>query len=536
VRCLAVRGFLCLVVCLSASFSQAQEVGRLLLLSFSGTSPPAKRLQKLHPAGFIFFAGNTESLRQTRALTRHLQAAAPYPLLFGTDQEGGTVSSFRPAEGTLFPGNMALGAAGDPALARAVGKAIGQELAYAGFNLDFAPVLDVASEPDNPIIGVRSFGSSPAAVGRLGAAFAEGLADASVAAVAKHFPGHGATLVDSHLTLPVVKRSKGGLRRLELPPFRKAIKAGIPAVMSAHVVFPALDDKPATLSQPVLTGLLRRELGFKGVVVTDALNMQAITGTVSPGEAAVRSVRAGADLLLLVGSEAVQNRVYSELKKALGDERLSRSRVREAILRTSRLAHRYSLNCYPVNTPRPDYAAHQVLADKVARQAATLLWNDGVLPIRSSQNVLVVAPQPLGYGDAAHLGSVFKAVRAGVRSVVVGERPTEREHAEAVTKAVSADVVVLASYHGFGAFPAGLATLEADLAATGTPLVVLTLGRPDDLRFFSERPDAYAAVYGYRDANLRAARDLLLGRHPPLGRLPVPVGTFPVGAGLKGYK
>lgn len=528
---------LCLLVCLLVSPVRAQEVGRLLLLSFSGTSPPVERLQKLHPAGFIFFASNSESLRQMRALTRHLQAVAAYPLLFGTDQEGGTVSTFHPVEGILFPGNMALGAAGDSVLARAVGKAMGQELAYAGFNLDFAPVLDVASEPDNPIVGVRSFGSSPVAVGQLGAAFAKGLADAGVAAVAKHFPGHGATLVDSHLTLPVVRRSKGGLKRLELPPFRKAVKAGIPAVMSAHVVFPALDDQPATLSRPVLTGLLRRELGFKGVVVTDALNMRAITGTVSPGEAAVWSVRAGADLLLLVGSETVQNEVYDELNRALEDGRLSRSRVREATRRTSQLMRRYPSK----NTPRPDYAAHQALADKVARQAATLLWNDRVsgnrvLPIQPAQNVLVVAPQPLGYGDAAHLGSVFKAVREGVRSVVISERPTERERTEAVTKAVSADVVVLASYHGFGAFPEALVTLEADLAATGTPLVVLTLGRPDDLRFFSERPDAYAAVYGYRDANLRAARDLLLGRHPPLGRLPVPVGTFPVGAGLKGYK
>ncbi len=506
------------------------------MLSFSGTSPPLERLHKLRPAGFIFFPNNVESAAQTRTLTRQLQAVAGYPLLFGIDQEGGTVSSFRPDEATLFPGNMALGAAGDPALARAVGLALGQELAYAGFNLDFAPVLDVASEPDNPVVGVRSFGSSPVGVGTLGAAFSQGLKDAGVAAVAKHFPGHGGTKTDSHLTLPVVQKSRAELERLELPPFLAAVKAGVPAVMSAHVVFTALDDRPATLSKLVLTGLLRRELGFEGVVITDALNMKAITGTVGPGKAAVRSVRAGADLLLLVGDATLQNEVYGELKKALADGRLSPERVREAVRRTSQLAQRYPVK----NTPRPNYAAHQALADKVARQAATLLWNDRisgaeVLPIRPAQNVLVVAPQPLGYGDAAHLGSVFKAVRGGVRSVVVSERPTKRERAEAVTKAVSADVVVLASYHGFGAFPAGLAALGADLAETGTPLVVVTLGRPGDLRFFSSRPDAYAAVYGYRDANLRAARDLLLGKNPPLGTLPVPVGTFPVGAGLKAY-
>ena len=511
-------------------FAQAQDVGRLLLLSFDGTRPPLEQLKTLKPAGFVFFSSNIESSAQTRTLTRQLQDTAVYPLLFGIDQEGGTISSFRPDEGTLFPGNLALGAAGDPALARAVGRAIGQELAYAGLNLDFAPVLDVASKPDNPIVGVRSFGSSPAAVGTLGAAFAAGLADAGVAAVAKHFPGHGGTTTDSHLTLPVVTRSEEALERLELPPFRTAVKAGIPAVMSAHVVYPALDTEPATLSKPVLTKLLRRDLGFRGVIVTDALNMQALKGY-SPGEAAVRSVRAGADLLLLVGDETTQREVYRELQLALLDGRLSRARVREAVRRTTRLSQRYAVK----GRPRPDYAAHQALADRVARQAATLLWNGGVLPLKPSQTVLVVAPQPAGYGDAQHLGSVFKAVRQGVRSVVISERPTERERSEAVAKAQSADVVVLASYHGFGPFPAGLAQLEGDLAATGTPLVVVTLGRPDDLRFFAARPDAYAAVYGYRDANLRAARDLLLGEFLPKGRLPVPVGPFRVGAGLGGY-
>ena len=185
-----------------------------------------------------------------------------------------------------------------------------------------------------------------------------------------------------------------------------------------------------------------------------------------------------------LGGEATQREVYEELSKALADGRLSRQRVREAIRRTSHLAERYPLK----DALRPAYAAHQALADKVARQAATLLWNDGVLPLKPSQTVLVVAPQPAGYGDAQHLGSVFKAVRQGVRSVVISERPTERERAEAVSKAQSADVVVLASYHGFGPFPVGLARLESELAATGTPLVVLTPRPPRRSAFFYAAP------------------------------------------------
>ncbi len=520
-----------LVVWLLMPFAHAQEVGRLLLLSFTGTEPPLERLEALHPAGFIFFAGNLGGLEHTRATTRKLQAAAPHPLLLGVDQEGGSVSSFRTGGATLFPGNMALGAAGDPVLAHKVGEAVGRERAHAGLNLTFAPVVDVATNPDNPVIGVRSFGSDPAAVAELGAAFAAGLKRAGVAAVAKHFPGHGDTDTDSHLTLPVLGRSREALARLELVPFKALIDAGVPAVMSAHVAFLALDDLPATLSKPVLTGLLRRELGFDGVVVTDALNMRALTDRYDPGEAAVKSVQAGADLLLLVGGEAVQDEVYRALREALRSGRLSRARVREAISRTSRLARRYPLK----DAPRPDLVAHRALARKVARRGATLLRNDGVLPLRASQNALVVAPYPGGYGEAQHLGSVLKRHHEHVRSVVISEQPTGAERAEAVLKATSADVVVLASYHGAGAFPAGLTRLEAGLAATGTPLVVVTLGTPDDLRFFSARPDAYAAVYGYRDANLEAVSTLLLGRRLPSGRLPVPVGTFPVGSGMRRY-
>lgn len=501
----------------------AQDIGKLLLLSFNGTEAPVERLG-LGPAGFIFFPSNLETLEGTQTLTKRLRNKADYPLLLGIDGEGGVVSSFRVPGATMFPGNPALGAAGSEPLARAVGRAVGAELAYAGLNLNFAPVVDVFNEPANPIIGPRSFGSDPAAVGRLGAAVAEGLAASGVAAVAKHFPGHGGTAADSHRELPVVTASREALEGLELAPFRALIGAGVPAVMSAHVVYTALDDEPATLSKPILTDLLRRDLGFRGVVVSDALNMRAITEHYGPGEAAVRSVQAGADLLLLVAAEGTQNEVYRALQEALESGRLSKARVREANRRVAHLAERYRLQ----DPPRPDYAAHARLAQHVAASGATLLWDGGALPIGAADEVLVVAPQPEGYGDAQHLGSVFKAVRGGVRSVVISENPTAAEHAEALAKAATSDIVVLASYHGFGGFPPGLRTLQAALAASETPLVVVALGRPDDADFFTARPDAYAAVYGFRDANLEAARDLLLGLRAPTGRLPVPVGEVPV--------
>ncbi len=525
------RGLL-LILLLCVPLARAQDVGRLLLLSFEGTTAPLEALATMHPAGFIYFPSNVPSMTQVRALNHTLQRSAGYALLLGIDQEGGVVSSFRPSGATLFPGNLALGAADQEVLARRVGRALGDELAYAGFNLDFAPVADVASRPDNPIVGPRSFGSDPERVAALARAFAEGLGAAGVAAVGKHFPGHGATAQDSHDTLPRVEHSRAVLERLELPPFKRLIAAGIPALMSAHVVFPALDDSPATLSRPILTDLLRDELDFRGVVITDAMNMRAISDAYSPGEAAIRSVQAGADLLLLVATPAVQREVYAALREAVASGRLSRARVREAVARTTALAERYRVQ----NVPTPDFGAHARLAEQVASQAATLLWNDGVLPLQASASVLVVAPKPHEYGDAAHLGSFLKSLRGNVRSVLISDEPTRAEHLEALAKAQTADVVVLASYHGLGAFPAGLAGLEADLGNLSAPLVVVTLGRPTDLRHFSIRPDAYVALYGYRDANLRAGAALLTGLRLPTGRLPLRVGPYARGEGMKGYE
>lgn len=255
-------------------------------------------------------------------------------LLVAVDEEGGDVTRLEVEHGSSFPGNLALGAVDDVALTRRVGAAIGGELASAGVNFNLAPVADVIVDPANPIVGVRSFGSDPALVSRHTAAFVEGVQSVGVAACAKHFPGHGESVADSHLELPSVETDLETLWARALPPFAAAVEAGVRAVMTAHIRFAALDDEAATLSAKVI-GLLRSELGFSGLVITDALEMRAISGTVGLEEGAVRALIAGADALCLgadVTSEQVEA-VRAAIARGVPEERL-----REAAARVAELA------------------------------------------------------------------------------------------------------------------------------------------------------------------------------------------------------
>jgi beta-N-acetylhexosaminidase len=510
-----------------------ERVGRLLMLAYRGSAVPLEQLRAIKPGGFIFFAGNLPSTEVARATTRALQDAADYPLLLAIDQEGGPFTSYRADDATIFPGNMALGAAGDVKLAREVAEASGLELAYAGFNMSFGPVVDVNINPDNPIIGIRSFGADPAQVSAFGVAYLEGLEAAGVAAVAKHFPGHGDTAVDSHLALPSVEGERARLEAVELPPFRAMIEAGVPAIMTAHVAFPIFEEGvPATLSKQVLSGLLREELGFDGLVVTDYMDMKAIADHYGPGEAAVRSVLAGADMVLLGPDAEVQREVHAALREAVRSGRLSEERIDEAVSRIEEVAARYRSGW---DRPRPDYAEHRALARWAAERGATLLWNEDILPLAPDAEVVVVAPRPSLFGEPPHLGEVLKRHHAHVTSIAVGERPTDAQIAEATAAAAGAEVIVFGSYFWMGGYPAELQALGEALAATGKPLVLVSLGNPDDLRFLPSLPQAYLAVYGYREANLEAASSLLTGRVTPQGRLPVAAGRYPLGSGMDGF-
>jgi beta-N-acetylhexosaminidase len=270
-----------------------------MLASFPGTVPPAwaGRLLEEGLAGYVLFGYNVADPEQLRDLVIRLHEVRPDAIV-GIDEEGGDVTRLAHAEGSHYPGNAALGAADDTDLTRQVYRAIGTELHDVGITLNLAPDVDVNSSDQNPIIGTRSFGTDPALVARHTTAAVTGLQSAGVAACAKHFPGHGATVADSHEELPTVDASLDVLRERELPPFVAAIEAGARAVMTAHIRVPALTgDLPATLSRRVLTDLLRDQLGFTGAVLTDALEMRGACGDIGIPQAAVRALAAGADVL-----------------------------------------------------------------------------------------------------------------------------------------------------------------------------------------------------------------------------------------------
>lgn len=303
-----------------------RAVGHLLICGFDGTAVSAELrelLREARPLGVILFARNIESLEQVCELNRELKSLRPDdPLLCSVDQEGGRVARLRePA--TLWPPMREIGRLNDPDLVRRVAGALGRELRALNFDVDYAPVLDVDTNPKNPVIGDRAFGSNPRRVAALGAAFVEGLQAESVGGCGKHFPGHGDTELDSHLALPYVENELGRLREIEWPPFRAAIAAGVGAIMTAHVVVLPLDEhRPATLSRVVLQHL-RGELGFGGVVVSDDVEMKAVLEHYEPRTIATEGLRAGVDVFLACQRPEVVLELYRGLVRAVEDEEIT---------------------------------------------------------------------------------------------------------------------------------------------------------------------------------------------------------------------
>ena len=389
-------------------------------------------------------------------------------LLVAVDEEGGDVTRLEVEHGSSFPGNLALGTVDDVALTRRVGAAIGGELAAVGVNFDLAPVADVIVDPANPIVGVRSFGSDPALVARHVAAFVEGVQSVGVAACVKHFPGHGESLADSHLELPSVETDLETLWARALPPFAAAVEAGVRAVMTAHVRFAALDDEAATMSAKVI-GLLRSELGFDGLVITDALEMRAISGTVGLEEGAVRALRAGADALCL-GADVSREQV--EAVRAAISARVPEERLREAAGRVAALAEWVS--------PRPH--EDREAGAEAARRALRI---EGDIAVSGEPLFVELRPKgTIAAGEAMHgLGGI--QVREGERLPAFDD--------------LGRVVVVVRDAHRHA--------WQRELVPAGT--VVVETGLPE------WRPPGargWIATYGAGRANLEAAAEVLRRR------------------------
>ncbi|MBF8278947.1 MAG: putative beta-N-acetylglucosaminidase [candidate division NC10 bacterium] len=349
-----------------------EAIGQLFILGFEGRAPSfavEDFIREHNPGGVILFARNLGSPEEIATLTNALQAAAPTPLFVAIDQEGGKVARLQPPF-TQWPSAATVGDVGSSELAYALGKAMAQELLAVGINMNLAPVLDVLTNPANPIMAGRCFGGDPQLVTRHGMAVFGGLKDMGVLAVGKHFPGHGDTTVDSHLGLPVVPHDRARLVAVELAPFVAAIAVGIPALMTAHLLVPALDpERPATLSRPILTELLRERLGFSGLLVSDDLLMRGIADATPPGEAAVRFLEAGGDCVLICHDEAAQRQAILAVTEAVEMGRLSEARVQLSCDRIAKAKAQYLGR----GTPASAEAIREVVGCAAHRRVAELL-------------------------------------------------------------------------------------------------------------------------------------------------------------------
>jgi beta-N-acetylhexosaminidase len=356
-------------------------VGQLFSVGFDGTSPPARltaRIADSEVGGVMLFRPNIADPAQVAALVGALRAAAPAeaPLLVSIDQEGGVVQRVR-APATEWPPMLSVGGAGDPERTAAVGRALGEELAALGIGWNFAPVLDVHTNPANPVIGNRAFATSPQAVATQALAFWRGLRGAGVVGCGKHFPGHGDTRTDSHLDLPVVEHDLDRLRAVELAPFATAARLNIEALMTAHVLYPALDpDRPATLSRRIATELLRGELGFQGVLVSDDLGMKAVADRYPIEELAVGCIEAGVDHLLVREPEDRQIAAFEAIVHAAERRAEIRARVEESAARVAVLKAACTVPMPAPGAMLPSLLgtpAHKALAGSFAKGAASVV-------------------------------------------------------------------------------------------------------------------------------------------------------------------
>ncbi|WP_454084874.1 glycoside hydrolase family 3 protein [Georgenia sp. Marseille-Q6866] len=493
-----------------------------------GVDTPAQVVEKYALGGVLYFAwaGNTESPEQVAELSAGLQEAAAdssgVPLAITVDQEGGEVSRIgEPA--TALPGGMALGATFDPGLARAQGELLGSELAAMGINVDWAPVADLNTNPENPVIGLRSPGADPERVAELTAAQVEGLQSQHVAAGAKHFPGHGDTDVDSHTGLPVVTYDRDTLEQ-HLLPFEAAVDAGVDIIMSAHIVVEALDPElPGTLSPAVLTDLLRDGLGYTGLVTTDALDMAALKqlpgNPLDDGDIAVLAIQAGSDILL--DSPDVDATVAG-VKEALESGDLTRERLEESVTRILEWKAERGIGAPGPGLEVVGSEEHRATATEISERALTVLRDEGDLsmPLDPTADHLLV----VGAGSAwpERLSPLVEDEGFTVTELLEsGDTPSPGYRSAAV--AAAADVTaVVAVVDDVRANPAQRALLE-ELAAGPAPVVAVLAGTPYDLAAVPEQVGGVVASYGAATVNYRGVAAVLAGRELPTGRLPVAV-------------
>ena len=512
-----------------AEMTIEEKVGQLIMVGFDGTQANEAieaHIRERFVGGVVLFSRNIQSPKQTAELTNELQrlteaTTRQIPLFIGIDQEGGWVIRLREGA-TVLPGNMALGATDSTELAERAGEITAVELAAVGVNLNFAPVVDVNNNPQNPVIDRRSFGESPELVSRLGVAYIRGLQRNDVLATAKHFPGHGDTTVDSHFDLPTVNHDRERIHALELQPFRAAIDADVAAIMTAHIIYPAFDaDRPATLSPTILTDLLRNELGFDGLLITDDMEMKAIDEHYRSGEAAVMAVEAGADIVMVLWTPTKQLEVFNALLSAVNSGRISQARLDQSVKRILKSKE----GAFNRRFVDPDTVgetvgtdAHKRLAQTIASQAITMVRNrDNLLPLKLEPETSVLI-----LSESSTLFESFKGYHPDTVEARIPQKPeVESILPQLIVQAENADVVIAGITNNEQA-----AFIQQVSLGTTTPVIVIALGSPYTLQR-CPAASASLAVYDTHDASVSAAVEVIIGAQAAQGTLPVQLSIEP---------
>jgi len=528
------------------NMSLEEQIGQVLMVGFWGLTPSQDIIDliaRCYVGNVILFSRNIGTTRQVFELTQSLQGIAreaghPYPLLIAIDQENGIVQRLGEAA-TLFPGNMALGAIGSDEIAYEVARATGQELQALGINMNLAPVLDVNNNPNNPVIGVRSFGEDPRLVARLGAAMVRGYRAAGVISCLKHFPGHGDTTIDSHLALATIPYSVERLEALELVPFRRGIEAGADSVMTAHVSFPALtgrDMLPATLSSAIIEGLLREQMGFNGVIISDCLEMQAISETFGTQSGAVMALQAGNDLVLVSHLYERQQGSFEAIGAAVQAGTLSPQVIQNAAERVLKLkADHLSWDTLPTLTKLPALIGsedHMQLQKRAYERLPVLVRNEeGLLPLQLApeERIVVISPERNNMSmveDRYYSDDVLADVILPYHSnVSVLSVPAGEGARELLQTTDEADIFIVATVNAH--MDGEQAQVVRYLLSLGRHVIGIAVRNPYDLLAFPQLR-TYLVTYEYTRPALNAAVRAIFSMRQASGHLPVSIpGLYP---------
>lgn len=514
-----------------------EKIGQMIIAGFPSRCYDEnvnEIIEKYKIGNIILFAGNIGTKEEIVKLTSKLQENfikhTKNPGFISIDQEGGMVTRIYKGA-TFFPGNMAFAAANVKGSTFEEGKTEGEELRALGINMNLAPVMDVNCNPLNPLIGTRSYGDDPQKVAELGVNLIKGLNESKVIAVCKHFPGHGDTDKDSHLSLPAVNHDMDRLEKVELLPFKKAIEAGAPAIMSAHVLFPAIESEklPATLSYKVLTQLLKKKMGFMGLIITDCMEMKAIASYYGSEKAAVMAVKAGADMICISHSKDVQIKCVQEIKKAASEGTIEENRINESVKKILQVKAKYNLydNCYPDLKKVQTFVGckeNKDFAEKISDRSITLIKDErNLIPVSEDGKVVSISTKAVALTGAEYEVEMNIPFcdrlkdRFGGKSFVIPLDPEENLIKKIADSVKGAEKIIIGIYNASS--HKGQIELIKKINEVNKNIIVVSLRNPYDILKIND-VSTYVDAYEYTNLSVKSTIKVISGEIMPMGHSP----------------